>query len=229
MPWQVAAAISGLLFGYVSTRFRTIREPLFVGYLLWTAGLVGFATVQPDGGTNVTIFSGLTGFGFGAPLILITAAVQLHSPHRLIATATAVSTSARAVACAAFTAIYFATLGSREAINLPREVGKAAVEAGLPSQLIVPFIGAIADRNATALNLIDGVNATVIAAGETANKQAYADSVRVVYIVAAALGLLACTLCYWLGPTRQLMDYRVDAPVEELHGKHRERPAFNNA
>ena len=156
-------------------------------------------------------------------MILITAAVQYYSPHRLIATATAVSTSARAIAVAAFTAIYFATLGAREAINVPALVGKAGVASGLSPKSIGPFIGAIAGHNTTALDMIPGINQTIIEAGEAANKQAYADSVRIIYIIAASLGALACVLCYWVGPSREFMTYRVDAPVEELHSKHDRR------
>ena len=63
MPWQVAAAISGFVFGAVSTLYRTIREPLFFGFLIWTVGLIGLATVQPDSSTKVEIFAAVAGFG----------------------------------------------------------------------------------------------------------------------------------------------------------------------
>lgn len=225
MPWQVAAGISSFAFGWVSSHFRRIREPLFFSYVLYTAGLVGWATIQPGQGLNALIFCGLAGFGFGGPLILITAGVQLFSSHKLIATATAVSTSARAIGASVFTAIYFAAWGTQMKIKVPEDIGKVAAAAGLSPASTGEFIGAIASNNATALGAIDGVNSTVIAAGHAAYNQAFADSVRVVFIIATAFGVVACILCFGVADIRHGMNYKVDAPVEELHGKHEEHPA----
>lgn len=46
-PFWIACACSTLVYGYVSTKRRSIRAPMFVGFVLFTAGLVGMATVEP--------------------------------------------------------------------------------------------------------------------------------------------------------------------------------------
>jgi hypothetical protein len=46
-----------------------IRTPLFAGFLIYTGGLVGLATIQPRDGLRCLIFAGLAGLGFGAPLV----------------------------------------------------------------------------------------------------------------------------------------------------------------
>jgi sugar phosphate permease len=92
-PFWVACGLSTIFYGYASTKLRTIRAPLFVGFLLLTAGVIGFSTVQPNDSTRTIIFSGLAGIGFGGPLVLIIAGVQLSTPHHLIATATALTVS----------------------------------------------------------------------------------------------------------------------------------------
>ena len=95
------------------------------------------------------------------------------------------------------------------------------------------------------------VTPVVIAAGVAALKQAMADSIRVVYMIAAPFGALACigtcddynpslrtmkdsmisvsdhnglysnlTLaCLFIGNLSKSMNYRVEAPVEDLHAK----------
>jgi Fungal trichothecene efflux pump (TRI12) len=208
-----------VIWGYASTKLRTIREPLFLGFLIFTGGVIGWTTIQPSSGLNALIFAGLAGFGFGAPLILIITGVQLSTPHALIATATAVTTSSRAVAATVFTAIYAAALNARLDINIPGHVAKAALRAGLPPSSLPNFIKALAGHDDAALAKVPGVNPQIIGVGVVALKQAFADSLRVVYIIAAPFGALACVMCLFLGDMKRTMDYRVDAPVEDLHAR----------
>ncbi|EXJ73007.1 uncharacterized protein A1O5_04156 [Cladophialophora psammophila CBS 110553] len=219
MPFWVAGGISTVIWGYTSTRFRTIREPLFLGYLIFTGAIIGWTTIQPNDSTTACVMSGLAGFGFGAPLILIIAGVQLSTPHSLIATATAVTTSSRAVAATVFTAIYAAALNTRLTTNIPSGVGGAVAKAGLPASSIPSFVEALAAGNTDALSSIPGVTPAIIAAGVAGLKQALADSIRVVYIIAAPFGAVACIACLFLGDLRKTMNYIVEAPVEELHAK----------
>ena len=219
-PFWIATGCSTIFYGYASTKLRTIRAPLFVGFLLFTSGIVGLATIQPNDSTNSLIFAGLAGLGMGGPLVLVIAGVQLSTPHHLIATATAVTTSSRAVSATIFTAIYGAALGTRLDKDIPSYVAEAAIKAGLPPASLDAFVGAIAGNNATALPGIPGVNPAIIAAGLGGLKQAFADGIRVVYIIAAPFGALACIACYFLGDLKKTMNYYVDAPVEDLHAKH---------
>ncbi|KAN0112347.1 putative siderophore iron transporter [Hyaloscypha variabilis] len=219
-PFWVAAGFSTVPYGYVSTKLRNIKGPLFVGFLLLTAGIVGLATIEPSQSTNAVIFSGLAGLGFGAPLVLIIAGVQLSTPHHLIATATAVTTSFRAIAATVFTAIYAAALSTRLASYIPSYVAAGALSAGLPKSSLMEFVEALASDNTTAVAHVPGVNPVIIAAGIAALKQALADGIRVVFIIAAPFGAVACIACFFIGDLSKIMNYHVDAPVEILHAKH---------
>lgn len=219
-PFWIACGLSTVLWGYASTKFRTIRELLFAGFLILTAGIVGFATIQPQDSTRTIVFSGLSGIGFGAPLILIITGVQLSTPHHLIATATAVTTSARSVSATVFTAIYTAALNTSLQRQLPNDISKAAIKAGLPLGSAEAFALALSGGNATALSTIPGVTPAIIAAGISGLKQGFANSIRVVYIIAAPFGALACVACFFIGDVSKQMDYRVDAPIEDLHSRH---------
>ena len=195
--------------------------PLFFGFLLFTAGLIGLATLQPDDSTSACVFVGLAGIGFGAPLVLIISGVQLAIPHNLIATGTALITTCRAVAATVFTAIYSAAFTERIPPNVGKLVPPAVISAGLPLSSVGAFVEALAAGDTAALAKIPGVTPAIIAAGVAALKQALANSLRVVFIIAAPFGALACVLCFALGDHSKTMTYRVDAPVEELHEKRR--------
>lgn len=204
-----------------------IKEPLAAGFVILAGGIVGFATIQPHDDTNSLVFAGLAGIGFGALIILILTVVQLSTPHHLIATATAVTVSARSVATSSFTAIYAAAFSQRLKEKLPNYVAVAAMKAGLPPSALKAFIGALAAGDKAALLHIQGVTPTIIFAGVAALKDAYADSVRVVYIIAAPFGIAAAISCFFIADLRATMNYKVDAPVEKLTVKNPHKHAAN--
>ena len=219
-PFWLACGIATLPYGWVSSKIRSIRSPMFVGFFVFTAGVVGMSTVQPEDSTSAVVFAGLMGLGVGAPVILVVSGVQLSVPHHLIATATALISSSRAVAATVFTAIYAAALQDRLAKLVPQQVGDAVIEAGLPATSVPAFVKAISGGMST--SDLPGVTQGIVQAGMQAYGQAQADGFRVVYIIAAPFGVVACIACFFLGDLRETMNYRVDAPVEELHGKHRQ-------
>lgn len=212
------------MWGYVGTRFRTVREPLIIGFVFFTGGLIGLSTVQPGQSINAIAFSCLFGIGFGAALTLVVTGVQLSTPHALIATATACTTSSRAVAGAMFSAIYTAAFNTRLKKFLPEYIAKSALAAGLPASSIADFIQALSEDDTVALSKVPGVTPTVISRGISALQQAYADSIRVVFIIAVPFGVIACIASCFLGDLSETMNYHVDAPIEMPHGKQGNEP-----
>lgn len=221
IPVFVASAISTVIFGYWSTKFKTIRSPMLVGFIIYTCGFIGLSTIQPENNFSAIAFAALAGIGFGSPLILVIAGVQLSTPHHLIATATAATTCSRAIAASVFTAIFSATFAARLRKYIPEYVSTAALQAGLPKASLEPFIEALSSDNSTALKGISGINQEIINSGVSALKQAYADGLRVVFIIAVPFGVLACIASFFLGDLKKAMNYGVDAPMENLHAKRR--------
>ena len=219
-PYFVAALITTVFWGYYSSRLQTIRTPMVAGFVIMTAGLVGWTTIQPGDSISAMAFAGVSGIGFGGPLILAVTGAQLTTPHRLIATATACTTSSRAVAAGIFTAIFAATFNSHYSSNLPEYVANSAKEGGLPVEFIPAFTQAIINKNTTGLNEIPGIGPEIIDLGMQAVKQATADSIRIVFIIAVPFGVIGAIASCFLGDLKKTMNYRVDAPVEKLTPKH---------
>lgn len=222
-PYWIACLLATPLWGFISTRLRRLKEPLMVAFLIFTGGIIGLSTIQPDDDTSTLAFAGLAGVGFGGLIIIIIAMVQLSTPHHLIATATAVTVSSRSVAAAVFTAIYVAAFSHRLKEKLPGYIATAALGAGLPATSLEDFVTALAGNDQAGLANIQGLTPNIISAGVTALKQAYADSIRVVFIIAAPFGLVAAISCWFTADMRKTMNYQVDAPVENLKRKMTER------
>ena len=185
-------------------------------FVIFTAGIVGLATIEPGQDLNALAFAGLAGVGFGGIIINIVAAVQLCTPQSLIATASSITVSSRAIAASVFTAIWVAAFTDRLKSKLPAYVAGAALGAGLPPSSLEAFIVALTGTDPMAVAQVSSVTPAIIGAGVAALKQAYADSLRVVYMIAAPFGIAALVSCYFMADLSSTMSYRVDAPVEAL-------------
>ncbi|KAJ5175113.1 uncharacterized protein N7482_000990 [Penicillium canariense] len=221
LPYWIAAAMSTVIYGYYSVKFKTIRAPMLVGFIIFTSGLVGMSTIQPDNNSSAIVFLALSGLGFGAPLILVIAGVQLSTPHHLIATATAATACSRAIAASVFTAIYYAASNARLENYIPQYISKAALQAGLPQSSVNAFVEALSSNDDASLKNISGITSEIISSGVSALRQAYADGLRVVFIIAVPFGVIACVASLYLGDLKKAMNYGVDAPIENLHAKRR--------
>jgi len=124
-------------------------------------------------------------------------------------------------------AMYSAVFRTRIEERLPAYVGKAALANGISPDSIPAFVGAFLTNDTGLLTNLTGVTPNVFAASEVALKQAYADSLRMVFIMAVPFGVAAIVACYFLASINKLMHYGVDAPVETLHAKHhQERDSY---
>ena len=217
VTYYIAVLPGTLVFGYISTKMRSVREVLIVAFLINLGGLIGFATIQPSQNALPIAMAAVQGFGFGGLLSQIIAAAQVSVPHNYIATASAVTIICRALASTVATSIYSTAVNSRLESYIPTYVAEAAVSAGLRADLVPPFITALTSGNINAIP--PQATPQIIAGGLTALKQAYADGLRVVPIIAAPLGLTAILLCCFMGSLKESFTYHVDAPVEELHAK----------
>ena len=225
----IGCILGSVVFGSWSTRYKTIREPMAGGFLVFTGGMIGFSTIQPGDSVNAIAFATMSGFGFGVVLILVVAGVQLCTPHHLIATSTAVVTTVRAIGGAVGLAIYSAVFRTNIEGKLPAYIAKAAASSGLPVDSIPAFLAAFLDNDSAALSQMTDVTPTIITASAKAMKQAYADSIRIVFIIAIPLGVLAVVASLFLAKVNKLMNYGVDAPVEALHAKHHHEHASTKA
>jgi hypothetical protein len=214
-----------LLYGFVCSRFKIIRLPLATGFVIWTGGLIGLSCIQPNDGSAVLGVVALVGIGIAGPLSLILAGIQLSIPHSLMATGTAVAVSSRALGAAVSTAIYGAIVGNRLGTRLPAYISQAVLDAGLPPSSVSAFIRAVSAQDDAALVKLPGVTPSIIAAGVAALRQAFVDSIRVVWIIGACLGVPALVCCYFLGSFRDLMTYKVEAPIEGLQPRKQHNAA----
>lgn len=78
--FMVITVVSPFLSIYV-TKFRDVKWPIFVGFVSFSASVIGLALAGTNGKLGLT-FNGIGGLGFAPVLILIMAWVQVSNKHR---------------------------------------------------------------------------------------------------------------------------------------------------
>lgn len=223
----VGIGIGTFFYGWLAVKLRSIREALATGFLVALIGTIGAATIQPGQSANLLVFAALAGFGTAAVLSLAIAGVQLASPHEYLATATAVAVTSRAISTTSFTSIYSAVVAEKTAVNIPSYIAKGAAAAGLPLDSIPAFIAALTGTNPDQLSAVPGISEAIIEAGVSSLRQAYADSLRYPFIIAAPFIFIAVISVWYIPDLKSVMNYHVDAPVEKLRAKDGQKKTAN--
>ncbi|CAK7210129.1 hypothetical protein SBRCBS47491_000666 [Sporothrix bragantina] len=87
--------------------------------------------------------------------------------------------------------IYVAILQNKIAVNLPRDVTTAAINAGLPADSVTAAIDAVSNGTAAAMAAIPGINATIELAIADGVKKAWSSSFSTVYYSSLAFAGVA--------------------------------------
>lgn len=121
-------------------------------------------------------------------------------------------------------AIYITTVNARLLKYISSYVAEAAIQNGIPTALVPAFIQALADGDNAALLQITGVATTIIISGVIALRQAFADGIRIVFIIAAASCAVAGAGVLLMQDLTDSMNYRVDVPSKIFRQNASYRP-----
>ncbi|KAK5115251.1 hypothetical protein LTR62_001451 [Meristemomyces frigidus] len=117
-------------------------------------------------------------------------------------------------ACGALaTSMYVSILNSQLTKNLPKFVGPAAVQAGLPSSSLPALLVGLGTGS---FDAVPGVNAAILAAIGSPVKQAYANSFRMVFLATIPFGVILLVAAVLYCPNVE--DYLTDEVARKLQG-----------
>lgn len=177
-------------------------------------GLIGaMAAATPDTQAFATAMTTLGSVAVGyIELVVLTTAPLCLAPEDL-GLATGVGGTVRAGCGAIATAIYVTILNNKVATNVPKYVGPAAVEAGLPKSSLPSLYKGLSSGNLTA---VPDLTPKIQSAAGYAYKVAYGKSFQVVYLASLAFGVLSIATSI-LTPNLE-KQFNTDV-ARKLHGK----------
>ena len=182
----VTAVVAAVVAGLYMTKTRTVRVPTTLGNTMILVFLICMATTTPS--TPAGVFWGfpvILGAGFGVILPSVLVAVQLSTPPDMIAMASALVISFRALGATVGLAINNALFNDSLARNIPKKIGAAVTPLGFPQSSLGALIAAITGPNPSAVTSVPGVTPQIINAAGHALTEAFGVAFRNAWIASA--------------------------------------------
>lgn len=136
------------------------------------------------------------------------------SPDDYIATTVALSLAVRVIGGSIGYAVYYNVFVNKLTAKLPEEIAKFAINAGLPLSSATEFVGTFLTVPANVTN-VAGVTPAILAAAVKGSQWAYAESLRMVWLVSIPFGICAIISCCFIGNTSTFMTNRVAAHIKK--------------
>ncbi|KAG9557648.1 MFS general substrate transporter, partial [Aureobasidium melanogenum] len=208
--FMVITVVSPFLSIYV-TKFRDVKWPIFVGFVSFSASVIGLALAGTNGKLGLT-FNGIGGLGFAPVLILIMVWVQNSTPPLFIGTASALTISSRTLGGTVGLGIANAIYGSLTNTQIPEAIIAAVAPLGFNPAHIGQLIGFY--MSGQGLDKIPGVNGRILGAGLAALHKTEAHAYKIVWLSFLPGCVVAATICLFMRNSSERMNWVVDAPLE---------------
>ncbi|KAK0730129.1 major facilitator superfamily domain-containing protein [Lasiosphaeris hirsuta] len=216
---QLSFGLLSLSFSFVvtwwSTRYRDLKTPLLVTWILFLVITICYASFQPHWNSVQIGLNVLGGMGQSGPLTLLVACIQFTAPHAFLSTATGLAFSARAIGGAFGSAVLDAIINGRLSSKYAPAVGGAAAAAGLPTGSIPLLLQAFAMGNIGDLT-IPGATPEVWGAAIVESRLQYTQAYRLAWASIIPFVVLATIAVACLKGVSELMTEKVEATVEHL-------------
>lgn len=195
-----------------STVFKDLKYPLAVSFGIFLIVTIVYANISPSMNHAQLGINVVTGFGQAGPLTLIPAIIQFSAPHAMIATASGLAATTRALGGAFGSAVLDAIVNSKLSSTLAPQVGGAAIKAGLPASSVPALMEAFA--TGAGFDDVPGINPTILAAASNASHWAYAHAYRLAWASIIPFVALAFIGIMCLTSMKEMMTEHVQATVE---------------
>ncbi|KAL1889494.1 hypothetical protein Sste5346_008872 [Sporothrix stenoceras] len=209
----LALALAEIVIGPLLKAVGHVRLQLIVATIILTAFLGGLAGATQHTEAMAIAFTTLAGFSSGWMDVITLVANGLVTDPADLGLANGFMGSVKQTIGAISVSIFIAVLQSRVATNMPKDIGAAAVAAGLPSSSVEAAIAAVANGTAAALDAVPGMTSVIEAAIGDGVKTAYASSFKIVYLVALAFSAIAVIASFFTADIDKQMNNYVSRRI----------------
>lgn len=202
-----------LVISLYATRFKDLKNPLLVTFVIFLVVSIFYATIKPGWDHAQIGINVLAGIGQAGPLTLLPACIQYTSPHAFLSTATGLAFSSRAIGGAFGSAVLNAIINKRIEAHYAAAVSAAAIAAGLPEGSVEALLTGLAQGVHTG---VEGATDAVWAAAMDESHWQYAYAYRLAWASIVPFVVLAIVAVWFMRGVKELMTEKVEATVERI-------------
>ncbi|CAH0020301.1 unnamed protein product [Clonostachys rhizophaga] len=211
----MVGAVATIGFGWVSTKFRSVRVPGIISLALVVLFNVLMATTTPSTPeANYWGYAVFAGLGLGGIIPTFMVAAQLTTPPEMISLVSGLVSVCRPIGGVIGLAINNAVRHNTLSEELPKKVGAAVLPLGLPRSSLSQLIIGLANGDNAGLIKIPGTTPDIITAATGAFLSANGVAFRNCWITAACLCVPGVIVACFLKDPRSEFKAHIDAPVE---------------
>ena len=181
----ITSCFASLLTGLYTSRTRDARWITVLAYVIFTTFFGAMASADRHSGTLLWGLPVLLGTALGISLNTVVTMAQISTPPELIAIATGLLLSIRSLGGTVGVVIFQAIL-SHYLSQIPANVARAAVSAGLSRGSVEGFVVALTSENQTALEVVPGISSDIIEAGSAALLDSYVSGFCYIWVASGA-------------------------------------------
>ncbi|KAF2117940.1 major facilitator superfamily domain-containing protein [Lophiotrema nucula] len=219
---------TSLVVMWYSTRYKDVRTPLVVCFVLFLAVSCAYIGTKPHWGAIQYGLNVLAGIGQAGPLTLLLVVTQFTAPHAYLSTATGLAFSFRAIGGAFGSAVLYSIINGHVSSHYNSAVAKASVASGLSPDAVTPLLSVMREGNgpptkaallAVLSQVIPGINSTIITSAVDAGHEVYARGYQLAWASIVPFVVVAIVCCALLTDVKKLMTEKVEATMEKLPEK----------
>ena len=155
----------------------------------------------------------MEGISVGGGMIVATAMVQLAVEHQYIGIATALAVTARNVGGAVGQVIYISIFTDRLKSGFVKYVAYPLLAAGVSPKIIAGVVGALSGQGP--VSALEQLTPTQLGVGIAGVKSAFQHSLRTVYLVSIAFGVIGTVVVCFCKNVDEHMTKKVDIRLDE--------------
>lgn len=225
LAYSIPTLLGSVLIIWYSTRYKDVKWPLIICFILFLIVACAFAGVQRSWGDVQLGLSVIAGLGQAGPLILLVSVTQFAAPHAYLSTATGAVLAARAIGGAFGSAILYTIAFGHVHSNYSAKVAAAAVSNGLAPESVPVLLSVMAEGHGpptegalvgVLAQALPSATMSVIGAARTAGQEVYAKGFALAWASIIPVAFIAVVCCALLRDVSKLMTDEVEAPLENV-------------
>ncbi|KIW98275.1 uncharacterized protein Z519_01859 [Cladophialophora bantiana CBS 173.52] len=218
-PDPVQVGLKGLGYGISTTAgavfwnaLLSTKMPakyiLMISSTMMTAFIGGLVATTPETPKLAVALGTIASFGVGGILVPAATVALIVVPDSLLATTAALSLSIRTVGGSIGFTIYYNIFVNKLNKQLPENIAKYAIKAGLPESDATEFVTTFLTAPAN-ITQVPGYSPQSLAGAQLGTRWAYAESLKWVWVTSIPFGVLAIITCFFIPSIKKYQTNRV--------------------
>ncbi|KIW13033.1 hypothetical protein PV08_08220 [Exophiala spinifera] len=208
LGYGISTTVGAVFWNSMLSTKMPAKYILLISSIIMTTFTGALAATTPETPRMAVAFGTIASFGVGGILVPAATVAMIVVPDSLLATTAALSLSIRTVGGSIGFTIYYNIFVKKLTSQLPVNVAKYAMKAGLPASDVEEFVLTFLTAPAH-ITHAPGFSPQVLAGATMGSRWGYAEALKWVWITSIPFGALAIIACFFIPSIKKYQTNRI--------------------